>query len=69
MQRTHIGKYSFVNSIIQHWKLCVEVIGTLHCKTYIFKKRVRRVIIEVSERKVKCAGNHLKVQRSEIKME
>ena len=40
---------------------CSSVLGTLPFKTIIFKKRVRKVIIEVSERKIKCVGNHLKV--------
>jgi len=61
-QRTDIGKCYFVNRTIYHWnRLPVEVLGTLPCKPIIFKKRVRKVIIEVSERKIKCVGNHLKV--------
>jgi len=48
-QRTDVGKYSFVNRTIQHWnQLPAEVLGTLPCKPIIFKKRVRKVIIEVS---------------------
>jgi len=48
-QRMDIGKYSFVNRTIQHWnQLPAEVLGTLPCKPIIFKKRVRKVIIEVS---------------------
>jgi len=48
-QRTDIGKYFFVNRTIQHWnQLPAEVLGTLLCKPIIFKKRVRKVIIEVS---------------------
>ena len=48
-QRTDIGKYSFVNRTIQLWnQLHSEVLGTLPCKTIIFKKRVRKMIIEVS---------------------
>jgi hypothetical protein len=44
-----LGKYSIVNSTIQHWKqLPAEVLGTLLCKPIIFKKRLRKVIIEVS---------------------
>ena len=44
-----IGKYSFVNRTIQHWnQLPAEVLGTLPYKPIIFKKRVRKVIIEVS---------------------
>jgi len=48
-QRTDITKYSFVNRTIQHWnQLPAEVLGTIPCKPIIFKKRVRKVIIEVS---------------------
>ena len=48
-QRTDKGKYSFVNRTIQHWnQLPAEVLGTLLCKSIIFKKRIRKVIIEVS---------------------
>jgi len=48
-QRTDIGKYSFVNRTVQHWKqLPAEVLGTLLCKPITFKKRARKVIIEVS---------------------
>jgi len=47
--RTDIGKYSFVNRTIQHWNwLTAEVLGTLPCKPIIFKKRLRKLIIEVS---------------------
>ena len=43
-QRTGVGKYSFV-----HWnQLPTEVLGTLPCKTITFKKRVRKVIIELN---------------------
>jgi len=48
-QRTDIGKYSFVNSTIQHWnQLPSEVLGILPCKPITFKKRVRKVIIELN---------------------
>jgi len=48
-QRTDIGKYSFVNRTIQHWnQLPVEVLGILPCKPISFKKRVRKVIIELN---------------------
>jgi len=48
-QRTDIGKYSFVNRTIQHWnQLPVEVLGILPCKPITFKKRVRKVIIELN---------------------
>ena len=48
-QKTDIGKYSFVNRTIQHWnQLPAEVLGILPCKTVTFKKRVRKVIIELN---------------------
>ena len=48
-QRTDIGKYSFVNTTIQHWnQLPAEVFGILPCKPITFKKRVRKVIIELN---------------------
>jgi hypothetical protein len=48
-QRKDVGKYSFVNRTIQHWnQLPAEVLGTLPCKPTIFKKRLRKMIIEVS---------------------
>jgi len=61
-QRSDIGKYSFVNRTIQHWnQLPTEVLGILPCKPITFKKRVRKVIIELKEKEVKCAGYHRKV--------
>ena len=48
-QRTDIGKYSFVNRNIQLWnQLPAEVLGILPCKPITFKKRVRKVIIELN---------------------
>ena len=48
-QRTDIGKYSFVNRTIQHWnQLPAEVLEILPCKPTTFKKRVRKVIIELN---------------------
>ena len=48
-QRMVIGKYSFVNRTIQHWnQLPAEVLGILRCKPITFKKRVRKVIIELN---------------------
>ena len=48
-QRTDMGKYYFVNRTIQHWnQLPVEVLGILPCKPITFKKRVRKVIIELN---------------------
>jgi hypothetical protein len=47
-QRTDIGKYSFVNRIIQLWnKLPADAVGTFPCKPSIFRKKVRKVISEV----------------------
>jgi hypothetical protein len=46
-QRTDIGKYSFLNRTIQLWnKLPAEVFENLPCKQNIFKRRVRKAIIE-----------------------
>jgi len=48
-QRTDIRKYSFVNRTIQHWnQLPAEVLGILSCKPITFKKRIRKVIIELN---------------------
>ena len=48
-QRTDMGKYSFVNRTIQRWnQLPAELLGTLPCKLITFKKRVRKVIIELN---------------------
>jgi len=48
-QSSDIGKYSFVNRTIQHWnQLPAEVLGILPCKPVTFKKRVRKVIIELN---------------------
>jgi len=48
-QRTDIGKYSSVNKTIQYWnQLPAEVLGTLPCKPITFKKRLRKVIIELN---------------------
>jgi hypothetical protein len=48
-QSTDIGKYSFVNKTIQKWnQLPAEVLETLTSKPVTFKRRVRKVIIEVS---------------------
>ena len=48
-QRTDIGKYYFVNRTIPHWnQLPAEVLGILPCKPITFKKRVRKVIIELN---------------------
>jgi len=42
----NIGKYSFVNRIIKNWnQLPVEAFGTFSFKSNIFKKRVRKAVI------------------------
>jgi hypothetical protein len=44
-----IRKYSFVNRTIQDWnQLPAEVLGTLTCKPNYLKKKVKKVIIDVS---------------------
>jgi len=48
-QRTDTGTNSFVNRTIQHWnQLPSDVLGILPCKAITFKKRVRKVIIELN---------------------
>jgi len=48
-QRSDIGKYSFVITTIQHWnQLPADVLRNLPRKTVTFKKRVRKVIIELN---------------------
>ena len=45
-QRTGIGKYCFVTKIIKLWnQLPAEALATFRCKSHIFRKRVRRVIV------------------------
>jgi hypothetical protein len=44
--RTDIGKYCFVNRTIKIWnQLPAEVLGALPCRPNIFRKRVRKAII------------------------
>jgi hypothetical protein len=46
IQRTDIGKYSFVNRTIKMWgQLPAEVLETCPCNSHIFRKRVGKVII------------------------
>ena len=46
-QRTDVGNYSFVNRTITNWnRLPAETLGTLPCKSKIFRKRVRKAIIK-----------------------
>ena len=48
-QRTYIEKYSFVNRTIEHWsQLPAKVLETLPRKPATFKRRVRKVLTEVS---------------------
>ena len=45
-QRTDIGKYSLASRTIKHWnQLPAEALVTFLCKSHIFRKGVRRVII------------------------
>jgi len=45
-QRTDTEKYSFVNSTIKNWnQLPAETLGTFPCKPKIFRKKVRKAII------------------------
>ena len=45
-QRTDIGKHSFVNRTTKLWiQLPAEALATFPCKSHIFRKRVRKVII------------------------
>jgi hypothetical protein len=49
-QRTHVGKYSFVNRTITDWNQLSEgEIGVLTGNTYSFRKRVRKVITSVAK--------------------
>jgi hypothetical protein len=44
-QRMDIGKYSVVNRTFLLWnQLPAEILGTLPCEPYAFRKKVRRVI-------------------------
>jgi len=46
-QRTHIGKYSFVNRTIEQWnQLPAQILEPLPCNSTIFRKRVRKMISE-----------------------
>jgi hypothetical protein len=57
-----------VNRAIQDWnQLPAEVLGTFPCKPNTLKKIVRKVINEVSLKKIKFVENHLKVLGSEVK--
>jgi len=52
-QRADIGKYSFVNRTIKLWnKLPAEALATLPCKSRIFRRSVRKVIISEERWKV-----------------
>jgi len=45
-QSTDIGKFSFVNKTIKNWnQLPALALGTFPCKHKIFRKRVRKAII------------------------
>jgi len=56
-QRTDVGKYSFVNRTIKLWyQLHAEALVTFPCKSHIFRKRVRKVILNEG----KCRGKMTK---------
>jgi hypothetical protein len=45
VQKTDIGKYSFINRTIQLWnQLPADVLGNLSCKPSDYRKRFRKVI-------------------------
>jgi len=45
-QKTEIGKLSFVNRMTKLWnQLPAQALATFPCKSLIFRKRVRKVII------------------------
>jgi len=45
-QRTGIGKHSFINTNIPLWnQLPAEALANFPCRSYIFKKRVKKVIL------------------------
>jgi len=45
-QRRDIGKYSFVNKRIKLWsQLSAEALATFPCKSLVYRKRVRKVVI------------------------
>jgi hypothetical protein len=49
-QRTHVGKYSFVNRVIIDWNQLTEgEKGALTGKTCSFNKRVRKVITSTAK--------------------
>ena len=51
-QRTNTGKYSFVKRTIKNWnQLPAEALGTFPCRPKIFRKRVRKAIINGVKRK------------------
>jgi len=45
-QRTDIGKHSLVNRTKNNWKqVHAEALGTFPCKPTIFRKRIRKAVI------------------------
>jgi hypothetical protein len=47
-ERKAIGKYSFANRTIQLWnQLPADAVGTFSCKSRNFRRRVRKVIVDV----------------------
>ena len=50
-QSTDIGKYCFANTTIKLWnRLTAEVLAAGRCKSHVFRKRVREVIV-IEEKK------------------
>ena len=44
-EKTDIGKYFFVNRTVRLWnQLSAKILGTLHCKPNVFRKRVMKVV-------------------------
>ena len=60
--RTDIRKYSFVNRAINSWnQLPAEALGTFPCKPKIFRRSVRKAMINgVKWKEKKCNENRLK---------
>ena len=70
-QRTGIGKYSPVNRTIKLWnQLPAEALAIFPCKSHIFRKRVRKVIIsEVRRSEGFCKrGDKMSKSEGELKI-
>jgi hypothetical protein len=52
-QSTVMGKYCFVNRTVKLWnRLPAEALATFSCKSHIFRKKVKRIIISEEKRRV-----------------